>query len=306
MTRIYLITGFLGAGKTTFLKEFVRLFRDQRISVIVNEFGKAGVDGALLAELGLTLAEIANGSIFCVCQLPAFERTLGEQLAAQPDVIVVEASGLADPTSVGGILGDRQRFPGADYAGAICLIDAARFRKVYETARIVKRQIAVSDAAVINKTDLADEAEIAFIERELRAMKPDMAVFRTSFGKIGPEIVGRLLAPAPAQGPSLPHIEDVTLQKLTLDIGEGFTRETFSKFLAMFAEETYRMKGFVRLGGELFLADCVGPLVKVTPWDGAAENVGALTVLYGNGLRAKSALAEAMRWYPDCGVGIRP
>ena len=125
LTKIYLVTGFLGAGKTTFLKEFVRIFDGKKISVIVNEFGKAGVDGALLSDLALTLAEIDNGSIFCVCQLPNFERTLAAQLEEEPDVIVVEASGLADPTSVGGILADSTKFPTAEYAGAICLVDAS-------------------------------------------------------------------------------------------------------------------------------------------------------------------------------------
>ena len=61
MSRLYLITGFLGAGKTTFLKSFIRLFEGQRIQLIVNEFGREGVDGALLAELGAYLKEIAGG-----------------------------------------------------------------------------------------------------------------------------------------------------------------------------------------------------------------------------------------------------
>ena len=52
MSRLYLVTGFLGAGKTTFLKRFLRLFAGQKIQLIVNEFGKEGVDGALLADLG--------------------------------------------------------------------------------------------------------------------------------------------------------------------------------------------------------------------------------------------------------------
>ena len=64
MIKLYLITGFLGAGKTTFLKKFVTLFQGQKLALIVNEFGKEGVDGALLSTLGIALSEINNGSIF--------------------------------------------------------------------------------------------------------------------------------------------------------------------------------------------------------------------------------------------------
>ena len=69
MQRLYLITGFLGAGKTTFLKNFIRLFPGQKIRLIVNEFGREGVDGALLTELDAFLTEIAGGSVFCACRM---------------------------------------------------------------------------------------------------------------------------------------------------------------------------------------------------------------------------------------------
>ena len=61
MSGLYLVTGFLGAGKTTFLKQFLSLFSGQRIRIIVNEFGREGVDGALLARLDAQLKEITGG-----------------------------------------------------------------------------------------------------------------------------------------------------------------------------------------------------------------------------------------------------
>lgn len=78
---LYLITGFLGAGKTTFLKNFARQFAGRRLRLIINEFGRAGVDGTLLRELDAALDEISNGSIFCACRLDQFEAAL-EQAAA--------------------------------------------------------------------------------------------------------------------------------------------------------------------------------------------------------------------------------
>ena len=94
MSRLYLVTGFLGAGKTTFLKRFLRLFAGQKIQLIVNEFGKEGVDGALLADLGAYLQEISGGSVFCSCRLDQFEKVLRESSHLNADVILVLKDGV--------------------------------------------------------------------------------------------------------------------------------------------------------------------------------------------------------------------
>jgi G3E family GTPase len=99
MTRLYLITGFLGAGKTTFLKKFA-LLAGGRLSIIVNEFGRENIDERLLAKLNARLAGVAGGSIFCTCRLDQFENALLEALEGAPDAILVETSGLSDPTAI--------------------------------------------------------------------------------------------------------------------------------------------------------------------------------------------------------------
>ena len=91
MTKLYLITGFLGAGKTTFLHQFVRLFPDRRTAIVVNEFGKQGVDGTLLEDLDIKMEEINNGSIFCACKIEQFEDALLRLQKENFDVIFVEA-----------------------------------------------------------------------------------------------------------------------------------------------------------------------------------------------------------------------
>ena len=141
MSRLYLITGFLGAGKTTFLKNFIRLFAGQKIQLIVNEFGKEGADGALLSDLGAFLQEISGGSVFCSCRLDQFEKVLRQSADVHADVILVEASGLSDPTGVRRLFGQTDRFPHITYMGGVCLIDAVRFPKLYATARTCVKQL---------------------------------------------------------------------------------------------------------------------------------------------------------------------
>ena len=104
MTEVYLITGFLGAGKTCFVKNMVKALPHETMDIIVNEFGREGIDGALLHKTGLQVKEIVNGSIFCTCRLDQFEEALASSLSRKPEAILVEASGLSDPMNIRRVL----------------------------------------------------------------------------------------------------------------------------------------------------------------------------------------------------------
>ena len=141
MSRLYLITGFLGSGKSTFLKNFIRLFPGEKMQLIINEFGREGIDGMLLEELGIGMEEITGGSVFCSCRFDQFEQALTTFVEPDTDVVLVEASGLSDPTGVRRLFADQSRFPDIEYAGAVCLVDAVRFPKVYAKSRACLRQV---------------------------------------------------------------------------------------------------------------------------------------------------------------------
>lgn len=223
MTKLYLITGFLGAGKTTFLKNFIRRFSGLRLHIIVNEFGKEGIDGQLLQELGTALDEINNGSIFCSCRLDKFEEVLQKALDTAPDIIIIEASGLSNPTNIRKILAQPDKFPEVDYMGSICLIDARQFPKVYDTAAVVKKQIAVSDVMIINKTDQADEAALSAIERTLLAHRPDIPVFCTTFGQLKDEWLSQIEKPRLTEEKPGMQQKDITLRSYLITIKPNFT-----------------------------------------------------------------------------------
>lgn len=302
MTRLYLITGFLGAGKTTFLHSFAGMFPGKKTAIIINEFGKKGVDGTLLRGLGAEVSEINNGSIFCACKVEQFEEAVQLLLGrGDIDLIFVEASGLADPGAVRSIF-TTGRYEGLEYAGAICLVDALRFHKIYETARVCRMQLAVSDMVLINKTDLATREQIDSIRDISLGQRPNRPVKETAFGHFEQEWLEELHSSGD-EGTGQVHARDIALQKLTLHLS-GFDRDSLEAFLKMFAGDTYRVKGFVRCGGQLLLADCVGPLVSLSPFDGSAEETGTLVVLYGHGLPAKKSILAASERFPGFSVEI--
>ena len=125
--QLVLLTGFLGAGKTTFLNHILREYENSRVGMIVNEFSQTGVDGALIRRdiPGAEMVELNNGSIFCACIKDSFVDSLVALGQQDLEYVFVEASGLADPSSIASILDQIRTFRGVDYyyRGAICLAD---------------------------------------------------------------------------------------------------------------------------------------------------------------------------------------
>ncbi|SCP98126.1 CobW family GTP-binding protein [Anaerobium acetethylicum] len=299
MIKLYLITGFLGAGKTTFLKNFIKMFSDHRLQIIVNEFGKEGVDGQLLKDVGASLNEINNGSIFCSCRLDRFEEVLVKAIEDKPGMIVIEASGLSDPTNIKKILGQKDKFSDIEYMGSICLVDARQFPKVYQTATVVKKQIAVSDIILLNKTDLADRDRIREIYEIIGNHRPDIPIFETEYGEIKKEWMDQIRTISGASEKAEMQQRDITLRSYVIEINPSFTLYNFQKFIEMFIEDTYRIKGFVNLEGRIYLVDCVGNMFKAEPYEGEASSVNKVVVLSGSGLPTRKSIKEAIKWYPE-------
>ena len=295
---LYLITGFLGAGKTTFLRNFIRLYSQKRVYLIINEFGKAGIDGTLLQELDAVMAEINNGSIFCSCRLDQFEAVLHQAAEASPDVVLVEASGLSDPTNIRKILGNPD-FSEISYRGSVCLVDACRFCRVVETARMCRKQVAVSSLALVNKVDIASEQQKEETKQLLLEINPAIALRETTFGAVLPEWL-ELIQPQPPLDEAL-TAQDITLQKACVVFHPETTLTQLKGFLTLVGEETYRMKGFIQTTEGLYLADCVSSALHLSRYEEAVpeEEVGKLVLLAGKGMQLRKSIKQAKAWYGD-------
>lgn len=299
MTGIYLITGFLGAGKTTFLKKFVKSQSAYKMRIIVNEFGKEGVDGKLLSELPIVVDEINNGSIFCSCRLEQFETVLEKALLNKPELIIIEASGLSDPTNVRKILGSQDKFKDAKLLGSICIVDAINFKKVISTARVCKKQLSVSDLVIINKADIATAEDIELTKKLIAELYPNIVTHLTSFGEINPEWLTELSSDKHDDAP-LFQTKDIGLQKALIQISDKMGLYSFKKFLEMICEDTYRIKGFVKFDDITYLADCVGSLVSVTEYSSPIDDsyqLNHIVALAGVGMPMKKSIAAAAEWY---------
>ena len=304
MTRLYLITGFLGAGKTTFLKEFIRLFPREKLAIVINEFGKEDVDGCLLSALHGRMEAIHSGSIFCACRLDQFEQAMLRLLSEKPDVVVVETSGLSDPSNLQEVLDDLGQKQAVDYRGCICVADALNFVKVYTTAMAARKQVAMCDAVVLNKTDLATPEQKANILTALHTARPAAPILETYRGRIPEAWRKTLLSPALLPHAPSPHTRDLSVQSYILNVDGSMPPKALTAFLERVVPFTHRIKGFVRLSGTLYLADCVGCRVSLSPYTGPVGAVGRIVVLAGQGQPAYKALTAACKEYGDYTLSI--
>ncbi len=183
---VYLITGFLGSGKTTFLNRIIDRFpQDKKLTILMNEFGEIGIDGTLIEGDEIDMMEISRGSIFCVCVKTDFIKGLYElKTSVQPDVLLIESTGVANPSDLKRdlklpIFNDRFCF-----MEQFCTIDAPHFLDAYETYASLEKQIASSTVFIINKTDLSSPEMIENVKKVIFEFHPDPLFFETTYADI--------------------------------------------------------------------------------------------------------------------------
>ena len=182
---VTLLTGFLGAGKTTLLNRILGSQRALRSAVLVNEFGDVGIDHELVVATSDSMVELSNGCICCSINGELQEAVHRVLERPEPiDLIVVETTGLADPlpvalTFMAGDLRDRLRLD-----SIITLIDAEHFSATALESPIARAQVVYGDILLLNKADLVDEQRLNAVEAELRAIKTDARILRSSRGEV--------------------------------------------------------------------------------------------------------------------------
>jgi len=191
---VHIITGFLGAGKTTAILEILkREGPGRRTAVLVNEWGKVSLDGPIVAaeHPGLEIREISGGCICCSAGAE-LDRVLAEILERiGPDRILVEPSGIAKPGEIVDLIRPRLADDTLEIRPVVCLVDPARFVKTRAMELPIYRdQVESAQVLVANRCDLAGPGTLeAFHEAASLLFPPKMAVYTTSFGKLPPEVL---------------------------------------------------------------------------------------------------------------------
>lgn len=186
--QLYVLSGFLGSGKTSFLQNFIEYqVQHQRfVAVIQNEVGKVSVDAKLLDE-AYAITELNDGTVCCSLAgdlRPAIREILKN---FHPDIIVIETSGIANPLGLQAdvrALEDLVRFD-----SVTTVIDAEQIERCLNEFDVTADQVRAADVLVLNKIDLVTTDELTRIEKTLRTINPCAAMTRARNGSVNPGLL---------------------------------------------------------------------------------------------------------------------
>jgi G3E family GTPase len=305
---VVVLAGFLGSGKTTLLNHLLHRSGGSRIGAVVNDFGAIEIDAmAVAGALGDSTVSLGNGCLCCA--VDASELDVYLDRLARPetgiDVIVIEASGLAEPQElVRMVLASENRR--VVYGGLVEVVDAAEFDATRARHPEIDRHLAIADLVVVNKLDRAPDAERVL--GLVRGLTDRAAVVPATYGRIDPEFLFDCR-------PSEERVGQLSFDDLHQDghsgpddeahghaghLHSGYDSLSFvsdrpvdprrlMRFLDSRPEGLYRIKGYVDFGahdpGNRYAVHAVGRFLRFypEPWEPGAERLTQL-VLIGSGI----------------------
>lgn len=259
---LYVLTGFLGSGKTTVLLRLLEVLKDKKVGVIQNEFGKIGVDGAILKRDNIEMIEINRGSIFCSCLKKSFAEALAEMSKLDLDYVFVESSGLADPSNIEEILGGVQALDHGstyDLKGVLCLIDGVNFIDQLKDLETVNRQLKHCHMGIINKVDLINDEELKNVIDRVKEVNPVCDIETCTFGEFSMDFLELDLFKNKWAGcEESTNTIDNKPKSLTMNFNGVVNKDKFQEFLNIIKMDSYRIKGFFNIEDDWKQVDVVG------------------------------------------------
>jgi G3E family GTPase len=162
------LTGFLGAGKTTLLNRILNGEHGLRVAVLVNDFGSINIDAELVVGVESDVISLANGCICCTIREDLADTVLEIiDRPERPEYILLEASGVAEPSSIWSTFTADQFRDRIRMDSIMCVVDAEQVFAIPELMELKLRQMAFADMVILNKVDLVDRVEVGRIKEWL-------------------------------------------------------------------------------------------------------------------------------------------
>lgn len=261
---ILLVTGFLGAGKTTVVNHLLSHAEGRRIAAVVNDFGAINIDAELIAGASDGVVSLANGCICCTLEGDLL-RTIASLLRRepQPEFIVIETSGVADPTDIVRNLMDPVIWREAPLETVLCVLDAGTSVETLNDDALLRSQLRAADVVALSKLDLADPASRARLRDAVRVLRPAAVVVDALHGEVLAALVFPLdldRAPEPRQvGPRRPA--EQRFETLSWSSQHAVSLPKFQQAIGRLAPKLARAKGLfetVEQPGRLMLFQLAG------------------------------------------------
>ena len=195
MTKVDIISGFLGAGKTTFIKKLIEeVFQGEKLVLIENEFGEIGIDGGFLKDAGVEITEMNSGCICCTL-VGDFSMALQQVLADyKPDRVIIEPSGVGKLSDVVKAIEGVKDEADIEIDGRITVVDGKK-AKIYlkNFGEFFSNQVEHASTIVISRTQMMTDEKIEECVHLLRDKNREAAVITTPWEELGKEAVKHAL-----------------------------------------------------------------------------------------------------------------
>ena len=196
MAKVNIISGFLGAGKTTFIKELLtKVFAGQKVVLIENEFGEIGIDGGFLREAGVEITEMNSGCICCSLVGDFSEALSKVEEQFHPDRVLIEPSGVGKLSDVAkAVLGAPEEAK-IELDGSIAVVDAKKAKKYLKNfGEFFENQVAYADTVVLSRTGDISEEALAECIALIRGLNDKAPIITTVWSELSGEVLARALA----------------------------------------------------------------------------------------------------------------
>ena len=183
MTKVNIISGFLGAGKTTLIKKLLDgAFEGEKVVLLENEYGEVGIDGGFMKDTGVQITELNSGCICCTL-VGDFTRALGQVMEQfRPDRILIEPSGVGKLSDVAKAV---ERVEGAHIGAKVTVVDAGKCKMYMRNfGEFFNDQVASADLIVLSRTDTASEEKVRAAAELLKGLNPDAGLITTPWDKL--------------------------------------------------------------------------------------------------------------------------
>ena len=195
MTKIDIISGFLGAGKTTFIKKMIdEAFKGEQIVLIENEFGEVGIDGGFLKDAGIQITEMNSGCI-CCSLVGDFGKNLNEVITKyHPDRILIEPSGVGKLSDVMKSVIDIEKEQDVKLNALVTVVNALKASKQMKAfGEFFNNQIEYATTVILSRSQNATPEQLEFCVKQIQKLNPNAAIITTDWAAIGGEQILKVM-----------------------------------------------------------------------------------------------------------------
>lgn len=261
---ITIITGYLGAGKTTLLQRIID-HTDRKIAILMNEFGELAIDSKIVRGKNIDMTELAGGCV-CCSLTGEFEEAIKEiREKVNPDMIVIETTGVAEPDAivdelVGNIKGIR-------LDAIITIADAdslERFPSIGQTGRM---QIEMADVLIINKADLVEKESLENVKKRIREINPNALIFTATKCDVPLDEILDIRSEKKRSVGRKNHVEEEGMEHFIFETDRKMDAKKLEEKLTSLSDNVIRAKGFVMTKEGTMLMNFVFGRHYLEKWD---------------------------------------